>query len=60
MKDDGSPLHLYEKEDESFNILDGEIEMTLGTETISVKKGEYICIRTSWYSTHIQSKIRYS
>ena len=33
-KDDGPPLHLHEKEDESFYVLDGEIEMTLGTETI--------------------------
>jgi quercetin dioxygenase-like cupin family protein len=41
-KDDGPPLHLHEKEDESFYVLDGEIEMTLGTETISVKSGGYV------------------
>lgn len=41
-ENDGPPLHLHENEDESFYVLEGELEMTLGDKTLSVQSGEYV------------------
>ncbi|CAI6083018.1 quercetin 2,3-dioxygenase [Cohnella sp. JJ-181] len=41
-KDDGPPLHLHEQEDESFYILEGEVEMTIGEKVIVAKAAEYV------------------
>lgn len=41
-ENDGPPLHIHENEDESFYVLEGEIEMTLGSETVLVQTGEYV------------------
>lgn len=41
-ENDGPPLHIHGNEDESFYLLDGELEMTLGDETFLVKSGEYV------------------
>ncbi|MBO7747977.1 quercetin 2,3-dioxygenase [Paenibacillus sp. MWE-103] len=41
-ENDGPPLHVHGSEDESFYVLDGEIEMTLGDDTFSVRSGEYV------------------
>lgn len=41
-ENDGPPLHIHGDEDESFYVLDGELEMTLGNETYLVKSGDYV------------------
>lgn len=41
-ENDGPPLHIHGSEDESFYVLDGELEMTLGDDTLRVKSGEYV------------------
>lgn len=41
-KDAGPPLHIHEKEDESFYVLEGEITFFVGDETISAKAGDYV------------------
>ncbi|MBW7456408.1 quercetin 2,3-dioxygenase [Paenibacillus sepulcri] len=41
-ENDGPPLHVHRDEDESFYVLDGELEMTLGNETLLVKSGDYV------------------
>ncbi|CAM3315223.1 quercetin 2,3-dioxygenase [Paenibacillus lupini] len=41
-ENDGPPLHIHGNEDESFYVLDGELEMTLGNDTFFVQSGEYV------------------
>ncbi len=36
------PLHVHAKEDEIFHVLEGEVKLMLGDETIHVKKGTII------------------
>ncbi|WP_274651728.1 quercetin 2,3-dioxygenase [Paenibacillus humicola] len=41
-ENDGPPLHIHRDEDEAFYMLDGEMEMTIGSEKLSVKSGDYV------------------
>ncbi|MCM3629879.1 quercetin 2,3-dioxygenase [Paenibacillus glycanilyticus] len=41
-ENDGPPLHIHGNEDESFYVLDGELEMILGDDTFLVQPGEYV------------------
>ncbi|CAM4510544.1 quercetin dioxygenase-like cupin family protein [Paenibacillus endophyticus] len=41
-ENDGPPLHVHENEDESFYVLDGELEMIVGADTFLVQSGEYV------------------
>ncbi|PEZ09269.1 cupin [Bacillus sp. AFS018417] len=41
-KSDGPPLHVHEKEDETFFVLEGEITFFVGDEIISAKAGDYV------------------
>ena len=38
-----APCHDHERYEETFYILDGELEFTLGEETFTVRAGDYIC-----------------
>jgi quercetin dioxygenase-like cupin family protein len=40
--DNGPPLHVHSREDESFFVLDGEITFQIGSETIAAKPGTFI------------------
>jgi quercetin dioxygenase-like cupin family protein len=38
----GPPLHVHEREDEAFYVLEGEYAVTVGDETIEAKAGTFI------------------
>ena len=41
-ENEGPPLHIHGDEDESFYVLDGELEMILGEQTLRVHRGDYV------------------
>lgn len=41
-KGGGPPRHLHEREDESFYVLEGEFEITIGDESTTAKPGTFV------------------
>ncbi|GIP50057.1 cupin [Paenibacillus sp. J53TS2] len=41
-ENEGPPLHIHGDEDESFYVLEGELEMILGDQTLRVQSGDYV------------------
>ncbi|REE69639.1 quercetin dioxygenase-like cupin family protein [Paenibacillus taihuensis] len=41
-KDAGPPLHIHEAEDETFLVVEGELEIQIGDEIIHAKAGDYV------------------
>lgn len=39
----GAPLHVHHGEAEAFYILDGEIELTCGSEKVMAQAGDFVC-----------------
>ena len=40
----GPPLHIHTREDETFYVLDGEVEFLLGEETVTARRGDFVNI----------------
>jgi len=42
-----APLHIHDRGDEGFVVLDGELGVTLGTEVIRLHAGEFVVVVTA-------------
>jgi len=41
----GPPLHVHHANEEAFYILDGEVDFTLGGETVRLQRGSFVLVR---------------